>query len=77
MSREQTVAMETVVSDAVGKATPTSVEERTKLNILRGSHSTQAINATHIYTHTHAHTHVGQDSGRQIKGFSTDIYFSL
>lgn len=34
MSREQTVAMETVVSDAVSKATPTCVEERTKLNIL-------------------------------------------
>lgn len=63
MSREQTVAMETVVSDAVGKATPTSVEERTKLNILRGSQSTQAITATHV------HTHMGQDSGRQIKGF--------
>lgn len=59
MSREQTVAMETVVCDAVGKATPTSVEGRTKLNILRGSQSTQATTGTHN----------GQDSGKQIKGF--------
>lgn len=42
--------METVVSDAVGKATPTSVEERTKLNILRGSQSTQATTAPHKHT---------------------------
>ena len=34
MSMEQSVAMETVVSDDVGKATPTTVVERTKLNIL-------------------------------------------
>lgn len=38
--------METIVSDAVGKATPTSVEERTKLNILGGSESTQAVSKT-------------------------------
>lgn len=47
MSREQTVAMETVVSDAVSKATPTCVEERTKLNILWGS---QAPAATHTHS---------------------------
>lgn len=50
MSREQTVAMETVVSDAVGKATPTNVQEWTKLNILRGSQSTQATTGTHAHS---------------------------
>lgn len=50
MSREQTVAMETVVSVAVGKATATSVEERTKLNILRGSQTTQAHKHTQCKT---------------------------
>lgn len=66
MSREQTVAMETVVSDAVSKATPTCVEERTKLNILWGS---QAPAATH--------THTVQDSGKQIKGFYRYVIFFL
>lgn len=47
MSREQTVAMETVVSDAVGKASPTNVQERTELNILGGSQSAQATTGTH------------------------------
>lgn len=55
ISREQTVAMETVVSDAVGKATPTtSVEERTKQNIVRGSQSTQGTPPPQPLTHTHS-----------------------
>ncbi len=77
ISREQTVAMETVVSDVVGKATSTCVEERTKLSTVRGSQSIHKVTPLHTHTHTHTQVYTHSPSLRKAHKRLSLLYFSL